>query len=52
MWGCQPIHEAAREGRSEVVKALFEAGAKLDARNYWMTTSLHWASLGGSPRNR
>jgi ankyrin len=44
VWGCEPIHESAREGRHENMKILIKAGAKIDARNYWMTTSLHWAA--------
>jgi hypothetical protein len=44
---CSPLHIAALNGHPHVVQTLFKAGAKLDARNFYMKTALHFAAIEG-----
>jgi hypothetical protein len=44
---CRPLHIAAFSGHPHVVKTLYEAGARLDARNFYMKTALHSAAIEG-----
>lgn len=44
---CRPLHIAALNGHPHVVKTLCEAGARLDARNFYMKTALHFAAIEG-----
>jgi len=39
------LHEMARYGHLEVVRALLDIGMKPDFRNEWDQTPLHWASI-------
>jgi ankyrin repeat protein len=43
----RPLHSAALNSRADIIKTLFEAGAKLDARNFYMKTALHVAAVEG-----
>ncbi len=44
-----PLHLASREGRSEAVRALLDAGAKLGAFSGTGATALHFAAEAGEP---
>jgi ankyrin repeat protein len=43
----RPLHIAALNGHAVIIKTLFEAGAKLDARNFSTETALHVAADEG-----
>jgi ankyrin repeat protein len=43
----RPLHTAALNGYPLNIKTLFEAGAKLGARNFFMRTALHHAANEG-----
>jgi ankyrin repeat protein len=45
--GCTALHEAAREGRTEVVRLLLDAGSAIDAVSVIGWTVLHWANYHG-----
>lgn len=47
-WGNRPLHYAAREGHTEIVRTLLDAGASVDAANLRGVTPLHRAvQVGG-----
>lgn len=42
--GRSPLHEAAHQGFNEVVRALLDGGADVNAMDHGGSTPLHWAS--------
>jgi ankyrin repeat protein len=46
--GRTPLHNAARAGNAEIVRLLFQAGAKVDAKTRSSLTPLHEAARRGS----
>jgi ankyrin repeat protein len=46
-WLRLPLHLAAKDGRTEVVKELLSNGAKSSATDSTFMTGLHWAAIGG-----
>jgi ankyrin repeat protein len=48
MHGKTALHEAAEHDEADVVEALINAGADIDARTDWGATPLDWAGVLGS----
>jgi ankyrin repeat protein len=46
--GLTPLHIAALEGKTDVVKLLIERGANINALNGWQQTPLHQATMHGN----
>ena len=45
--GYTPLHWAAQKGHTDIVKALLQAGAEVDAKDEYGYTPLHWAAESG-----
>lgn len=42
------LHAAARNGRSDIIRILLDAGADVNSRDYWGDTALEYAAYKGS----
>ncbi len=46
-WRSTPLMEAARDGHAAIARRLLRAGARVDRRDAFGETALHWAARGG-----